>query len=59
MNLSDTSLFSLQLRWKRHVDSGEQGLTNPSFFRRYFERPDNLRNMSLIEVAKKYHFDRG
>lgn len=59
LNLSETSLFSSQLRWKRHVGSGEHGLTNPTFFRRYLERPDNLRNMSLIEVAKTHHFDRG
>ncbi|MCL7022582.1 hypothetical protein MKW94_006297, partial [Papaver nudicaule] len=59
LNLSETSLFSSQLRWKRHVDSGEHGVTNPTFFRRYLERPENLWDMTLIEVAKTHHFDRG
>ncbi|KAI3964409.1 hypothetical protein MKX01_028744 [Papaver californicum] len=55
LNLSETSLFSSQLRWRR---DGEPQGTNPSFFSRYLERPDAFQNESLIEMTKKRYFVR-
>ncbi|KAI3870674.1 hypothetical protein MKW92_016829 [Papaver armeniacum] len=58
LNLSETSLFSSQLRWRRDGDDGEPQGTSLSFFSRYLERPDEFQNESLIEMAKKHYFGR-
>ncbi|XP_026448675.1 uncharacterized protein LOC113348970 [Papaver somniferum] len=58
LNLSETSLFYSQLRWRRDGDDGEPQGTSLSFFGRYLERPDEFQNESLIEMAKKHYFAR-
>ncbi|KAI3992758.1 hypothetical protein MKX01_021719 [Papaver californicum] len=56
LNLSETHLFSSQLRRRRDGDDREHQGIDPSFFGRYLERPDELQNTSLIEMAKKHYY---